>query len=57
LRSELPTLVAALVRAGVRLQRLGWRQQALWVPVDPFPDLRADPGLLSAAAELMLALR
>ncbi|WAC72426.1 hypothetical protein OU995_23180 [Roseateles sp. SL47] len=57
LRSELPALVAALVRAGVRLQRLGWRQQALWVPVDPFPDLRADPGLLSAAAELMLALR
>lgn len=57
LRSELPALVAALVRAGVRLQRLGWRQQALWVPVDPFPDLRADAGLLSAAAELMLALR
>lgn len=57
LRSELPALVAALVRAGVRLHRLGWRQQALWVPVDPFPDLRADPGLLSAAAELMLVLR
>ncbi|OWQ93158.1 hypothetical protein CDN99_01260 [Roseateles aquatilis] len=56
LRAELPRLVAALVRVGFRLQRLGWRRQPLWVPVDPFPAMRSEPALLTAAAELVAAL-
>ncbi|WP_431047316.1 hypothetical protein [Roseateles sp. L2-2] len=56
LRGELPRVVAALVRAGLRLRRLGWRRQPLWVPVDPSPPLRSDATLLSAAAELVTAL-
>ena len=56
LRSELPRVVAALVRAGFRLRRLGWRRQPLWVPVDPSPPLRSDTILLTAAAELVTAL-
>ncbi len=56
LRGELPRVVAALVRAGFRLRRLGWRKQALWVPVDPSPPMRSDPVLLTAAAEWVMAL-
>lgn len=56
LRGELPRVVAALVRAGFRLRRLGWRRQPLWVPVDPSPPMRSDASLLQAAAELVTAL-
>ncbi|WP_431104532.1 hypothetical protein [Roseateles noduli] len=56
LRGELPRVVAALVRAGFRLRRLGWRKQPLWVPVDPSPPMRSDTALLTAAAELVTAL-
>jgi hypothetical protein len=56
LRGELPRLVAALVRAGFRLRRLGWRRQPLWVPVDPSPPMRSDASLLAAAAEWVTAL-
>ena len=56
LRGELPRVVAALVRAGFRLRRLGWRKQPLWVPVDPSPPMRSDTTLLTAAAELVTAL-
>jgi hypothetical protein len=56
LRGELPRVVAALVRAGFRLRRLGWRKQPLWVPVDPSPPMRCDATLLTAAAELVTAL-
>ncbi|MDH0868244.1 hypothetical protein [Mitsuaria sp. GD03876] len=56
LRGELPRVVAALVRAGFRLRRLGWRRQPLWVPVDPSPPMRSDASLLSAAAELVTTL-
>lgn len=56
LRGELARVVAALVRAGFRLRRLGWRRQPLWVPVDPSPPMRSDATLLTAAAELVTAL-
>jgi hypothetical protein len=60
LRAELPRLVAALVRAGFRLSRLGWRRQALWVPADPpsaEPPLPVHGPLLQASATLVVALQ
>lgn len=56
LRAELARVLAALVRAGFRLRKLTWRRQPLWVPVDPFPPMRSEPALLTAAAELVAAL-